>query len=410
MNIRSLVSDFKTIWLGDTKHFDEQVIQPLLYGTQKNHYTTKDAEKISVVTNCIKILSDNLSRIPVNIYKSTQGGNLVYTNDNRNDLLYYSPDGILTAQTFFQTLEYNRNYTGNAFAIIHRVNGIVNKLEVIPTAQVVDTKFVRGQLYYKVYRVNEANKTVYETINANDMLHFKMMSKNGLWGINPIESQRLNLSTLYKSKNTADNFWTNNAHVPAFLENSIPDANAQKLFQEAVKNFKQKYSGPSNAGEIGILPPWSKVQQLNLNIIDEKFLLSTKFDSAAIASWYGVPLTMIGITEATKFANAEYEAINFRSNTLSSIISVYTAELKLKLLTNIERKNGLSIEFKINALLDADIKTKIQYYKDLFSLGVISGNQIAVAEGFPTYEGGDIHFIPTNNLTPITHIDDEDIK
>jgi len=210
MNIRSLISDFKMIWLGNDRAYNDQVIEPLLYGQIKNKYTSKDAEKISTVSNCVKLLSDTLSRIPVNVYKSTTKGNLIDNKDNRNRLLFYSPDGIITSQTFFQSLEYNRNYTGNAFALIHRdKTGMPFKLELIPSYFVDYPKMIKGQLYYNVKRLNDKGETIEVVINSNDILHFKMMSKDGLWGINPVEAQRLNLSTLYKSKTTADNFWTN---------------------------------------------------------------------------------------------------------------------------------------------------------------------------------------------------------
>jgi phage portal protein BeeE len=253
MNINNLVKDFKTIWLGTDRHFDEQIIQPLLYGNKRNEFTDKDSEKISTVTNCCKKLADTLSLMPVNVYKSTESGNLIDTKNNLNYLLSVSPDNIITSHIFFNSLEYNRDATGNAFAIIHKYpSGKVKSLELIPSFYVQPPKMIRGQLYYKIARKKENGKIVEETINSMNMLHFKMFSKDGLWGMSPVTAQRLNMSSLYKSNLTADNFWTNNAHTPAFLKSNIQQGAAQKGFDEAVKKSKPKFK-PRQIGAAGFV-------------------------------------------------------------------------------------------------------------------------------------------------------------
>ena len=228
-----------------------------------------------------------------------------------------------------------------------------------------------------------------------------MTTKNGYWGINPIEIQRLNMSTIWKAKNTVDSFYENNAFTPKVLKTNIPDANFIKTVNESIQKFKSVNVGPQNAGQIITLPPFTEIQELSLDVVDEKFITSQKFDNAQLASFYGVPAHLVGVYEYTKFNNVESENLNFKSMTISAIARMYRQELEFKLLTEEERRAGKSIEFALNALIELDTNTKMNYYKTMRNdLSVLSSNQIALFEGLPTYDGGDAR-VGQGNLTQI---------
>jgi len=404
-SIRDLFSGVPRVWMGTESEWTEQIAEPLMLGVKKNQFQLSDAEKIGVAVKCCKVLADNISRLPINVYQKTSLGNEIDRTDYRQRLLHYTPDGIITSQAFFAALEYNRNLRGNSFARIIRdpLSGRAIKLELIPSSQVEGYKIVRGQLYYTYYKKLEGdkdNKTKKVVVNANDMLHFRMVSKNGIWGMNPIEAQRMNMSTLYKSKNVQDSYYENNAFVPAFLKSNVPDANFLKPFNEAMKQFKDKNVGPANAGTIATLPPFTEIQQLDMNIVDAEFLAGSKYDAQQIAAFYDVPPHFVGLETGT-FKNIEELTLNFKTFGLGPITRMYRQELEFKLLTQEERENGKSIEFVLQALIETDLRTKTQYYKDMQSMGVLTGNQIAAFEGLPLYEGGDVHYFPSNNLSPV---------
>jgi HK97 family phage portal protein len=401
-SIRELF-DPPRVWMGTPKVWNDQIGEPIQLGIKKNTFQNSDAEKVGVAVKCCKVLADNISRIPINIINPSAEGNLVDKTDYRYPLLRYSPDGMITSQAFFSALEYNRNLRGNAFAKIVRnpANGKPIKFELIPSAQVEGYKVVRGQLYYIYFKKLENGESKKVVVNSFDMLHFKMASKNGVWGMNPIEAQRMNMSTLYKSKNVQDAYYENNAFVPAFLKSTVPDANFIKPFNEAMQQFKEKNVGPMNAGNIATLPPFTEIQQLDMNIVDAEFLAGSKFDAQQIAAFYDVPPHFVGLETGT-FRNIEELTRNFATFGLGPIVDMYVNELEYKLLSEKERMEGYTIEFKLDALIETDLRTKAQWYKDMFGLGVMTGNDIALEIGLPIYAGGEKHFIPSNNLTPIT--------
>ena len=389
---------------GTFNAYKDQILTPLESGTAKNKFQLADAEKVSAAVTCIKVLGDTISRLPINVYQSTNAGNLIDKKDYRYDLLHFSPNGIISSQSFFAALEYNRNLRGNSFARIYRnrETGKVNKLELIPSNLVGGYKIVRGQLYYILYQKKKDNKTKEVVVNAHDILHFKMITKNGIWGINPIEVQRLNLSTIWKGKQTVDHYYENNAFSPKVLQSKIPDAQYLPAFEEAMVGFKDTNVGPVNAGNIIKLPPFTEIQELNLDPIDAKFIESMKFDTTQIAAFYGVPPDMVGVYEYSKYNNVEQAQLNFKANTISAIARMYRQELEMKLLSVNERINGKSIEFVVQALIETDIKTKTEYYTKMFNMGVMTQNQIGLLEGLPTFEDGDKHYMSSQ----VTSIED----
>jgi len=369
----------------------------------KNTFNTDNADKISTVFTCIKILSDTLSRLPLNVYQSSkEDGRTVDKLDYRYNLLHYNPNNYTTSQSFFAAMEYYRNLHGNAFAKIIRNpgSGRVTALEILPAGSVIGYSKTGGQLYY-LYQKKSDTGVIMENImlNADDVLHFKMIAKDGIWGVSPLEALRLNLSTTWKGMNTIDKFYENNAVAPKALKSMIPDAAYRQKAKEAVKEFKKKYAGPKNAGEMIILPEYTEIQELSLSMADAEFISTIKFNSNQISAVYGVPPHLVGNYEASKFNNVEQLQLNFKANTMDAIARMYRQEMEFKLLTTTERDSGRTIEFNFMAFVETDAKTRFEGYKTMFNLGVMTPNMIAKLEGAMSYAGGDTHFIPANFMS-----------
>lgn len=387
------------LWIGSEAAYNSEVIPNIIAG---NTFNIEDAHNISTTYTCIKVLSGTVSRLPLNVYQQKEGeGRLVDKKDYRYDLLHYNPNSYTTSQSFFAALETYRNLKGNAFARIYRNKGSgkIESLEIIPPSRVIEYAIVNGQLYYKVSKKVDGKEKI-ETLNANDLLHFKSsVTKDGIWGLNPIEAIRLNLSTTFKGYKTIDSFYDNNATSPKAIKSTVSGAN-QKAMLEAVEDFKKKYSGYTKAGQIMALPPNTELQDLLLNFEDAEFISTIKYNASQIASIFGIPPHIVGLFEASKWNNVEQMQLDFKVNTIAEILKIYRQELEFKLLSLKERKAGKSIEFNDKGLIETDYKTRIESYKAMHQIGVLTSNQIAALEGIPTYSEGDLHWI-ASNIQPI---------
>jgi len=391
----NLISKFK-ITQGETTTELDRFTDYLKFTS--NNFNLSLAENISTVYTSCKILAEDVGSFPLNIYENTDdGGKVVVKDDYRYSLLHYNPNAYTSSNTFFSTLEYIRNLKGNSFAFIHRnKKGLVTNLEILHPSHIVGFNIKNNELYYK-YQENENSKEI--IINANDILHFKSLSNDGIWGINPIEKLRMNLSTTYKAFTTIDKFYDNNATSPKALRTIVPEGINPKEWQNKVADFTAKYGGFNNAGKVVTLPPFTELQDITLNFADAEFIATIRFNADQIASLYRVPPHLVGNFESSKFNNLEQLQLNYKINTIRPILRMYRQEMESKLLTTEERIKGISIEFNTNALVETDAKTRIDNMKNLFGMGSMTPNQICKMEGFPAYEGGDEHFLLTQLMS-----------
>lgn len=353
------------------------------------------AENISTIYTSCKILSDDIGSFPLNLHQNNDdGGKTIIKDDYRYALLHYNPNPYTTSNTFFATLEYIRNIKGNAFARINRdFNGFPQTFSIVPPHKITSYKIANNELYYS-YKDDDKDE---EYINSREFLHFRALTNDGIWGINPIEKLRLNLSVTYKAFSTIDKFYDNNATSPKALKTTIPEGINPVEWQAKVADFTAKYGGFKNAGKVISLPPFTELQDITLNFADAEFISTIRFNADQIAALYKVPPHLVGNFESSKFNNLEQLQYNYKINTLRPILRMYRQEMEFKLLSTAERVSGKSIEFNANAVVETDSKTRIENFKSLFGMGVITPNEIAKYEGYPTYvKGGDDHYLMTN--------------
>ncbi|MFW6275825.1 MAG: phage portal protein, partial [bacterium] len=233
--------------------------------------------------------------------------------------------------------------------------------------------------------------------------HNKLISKNGLMGINPLEAARLSLNLNYKSETTVDKFYTNNANTTKVLESNGDPKNLNK-FDEAVKKWKENNQGYQNSGDILTLPVGTQLKELKLSVEDSKFLETASFSAKSLGALFGVPLQLLGHAES-KYSDFEQSALNFKVNTLASILSNIKNELEFKLLSNEERKQGISIEFDTKSLIETSLSDKANFYKTMLMMGAASLDDVAIENGFQPLGGeiGQTKWLQ-KQMTPVSFI------
>ena len=365
------------------------------FTTPTNYYNEASADKVAVATTCVKILAETLGKMPADVWRADKVKGKVKAKEHHlYNLVHSKPNNYTTANTFYQTLENHRNFKGNAFARIHRHSGTGRPVwfEVIPPSRVRSYKLKENELWYVL--LDEDNEEF--DVNQAEMLHFKMMSPDGIWGINPISALSVNMGITHKGLQSLDSFYKNNALSPKALKSTVGSSNS-KLYKESKKEFEKEYTGSVNAGKWVNLPPNTDIVDLQINLADAQIIESLKFNSQQIAALYGVPVYMAtGDFTQSKFNNIEQSQLGFKINTVSSIARMYKAELEAKLLTDKDRKAGIEIEFNINSLVEPDTKTKTDYYRALANIGAITPHQIAVFEGLPADDVQNIYLAQTN--------------
>jgi len=364
-----------------------------------NKFDPNHPEVVAVANTCVKILAETMGRIPLEVYKTVEGeGKLKDKKFYLYDILHTQPNGWTNANMFFQALEYHRNFRGNAYAFIHRHQGSgrVTSLEVLDSRRVCGYELRDGELYYLVSKVD--NPSDFDAINATEMLHFRMQTEDGIWGIHPMTSLKTNMSLVHKGSLTMDTFYENNAFSPKALKSTVASANTKHL-DEALKDFETLYAGAAKAGKVIKLPPNTELQDLAIDFQTAQIIEGMKLNSQQISAHYGVPVFMSsGDYTQSKFNSIEAMQIGFKVHTIAPIARMYKSELEMKLLTDKDKALGREIEFNLNSLVEPDTKTKTEYFKNMIYTGVMTPQLAAILEGLPASEVQDIHLIQSNMM------------
>jgi HK97 family phage portal protein len=353
-----------------------------------------ESNHIATLLTCEKILAEQLSKLPLEVYQSSkEKGKVKQKAHDLYRLLHNSPNDWQTSTLFFQQLERWRNHYGNSFAKIWRDGaGRVVSLELIHPKEIKGYKIVNGKLFF--YREwKEDGKEKNETLNNDQVLHFRFISEDGLFGMNPVKLLLSELNNIHQGKSTLNNAYKNNLNIDKYIKSSVSNFGS-KSGKETIDGFKSEYSGTVNTKKTPVLPAGFEIATIQgTSIQDAQILQSINFSKADIYEMYGLP-----VPDRKSYNSMEQETLNLKTNTLQPIARMYRQELEKKLLTDKDLEQDNSIEFNLNAVVEVDMKTRTEHLKTLHGSGVISSNAWAKIEGHETYAGGDLHFIQSQNI------------
>lgn len=355
--------------------------------TSQNTSVTED-DSTSIIYSCCKILSENLSRMPIQIKKEDEMGTAGFKEHHLWNVLNYAPNRYQSPQVFWSTVEYHRNYFGNGVVHVHRYqNGRVKSLEIIHPSLIKDAKIVNGNLWYYVQK-----KNTLIAIKSDDILHFRAISEDGVFGFSPIYALSKDISILRQAEETIDNFYKNKATSQYALSSELGDSRNYKVLKQAQEDFQADNGGADNAGRVITLPPNTKLTSLASNYADAQLIETIKAKKHDIATAFSIPLYMIN---DTKGDDAENTSLIFRNYTMSPIVSMYRSELEFKLLSKQEKDGGVTIEFNLDALIEADMVSRTKSIAEQVKSGLMTPNEGSIKLGNSKVSGefGNYHYV-----------------
>lgn len=373
-------------WMGSARRMNGTVTHLGVFDPNKTFGDKVTPSNSSIVYTCSKLLAENVSRMPLGVYKR-EGKFRQSLKEHRLSELLLNPNSYQNTVTFISTMEYNRCYYGNAFAEIVRKgnSGHVKELKLIHPLDVESIELKGSSLYYNV-RSDDTNKS--KTIKGDNIIHVMAVSDDGIIGYAPVMAAKKSMNIHYRASQTVEDYYVNNASGQYALESSTPSAAVVKAMQEAAKTLKIDYTG----GKVTTLPPNTKLVTLSGKFTDAELVNTLNFTRKEIAALYGIPGYMIGDSSDVK--DIEQYSLHFRNFTIAPIVRAYRAEFERKLLTTEERKNGLTIEFDSSTLIEMDEKTKVENVKTQVTNGLMTLNEGAIRLGNDPINAkhGDYHF------------------
>lgn len=349
----------------------------------------------------INLLARSVARMRPIVYRNDDdGGHKRDTQHLAYQLLRRKPNRWVTAGTFLKTLTYHQTFFGNGYALVSRDNAgrivplkkgggliILSPTETFPIQR-------KGEVWYSTTIAGKQ-----EFLPAEDVLHIKGLSYDGLVGHSLIEILADALAVGISARDYAARFFAQGANASGIL--MIPGTLNPQAQEQAIKSFERIVSGAKNQHKVGVLQSDVKWQPLSVNPEQSQLLGSQEFDLRVVANVLRIPPHKIGDVTRQGYASLEQENQSFLDDSLEPILGSWEEELEDKMLGEVEKDNDThQIEFNRNALLKADLMTRYRAYAIGRQWGWLNVNTIRRKENEePIGPEGDTYLQPSN-MTP----------
>ena len=355
----------------------------------------RTASHHGAVFQCVRVLSESIGSLPIGFYRSIAGaGRERVDGHNLYRLLGVSPNETQTAAEFWEMCMVHLGYRGNFYAYINRVKtgrnaGMVGELIPFhPDAVAVNLKS-DGVIEYQVY-FNDGRS---EVLPPRDVLHIKILSLDGIVGMNPIEHARNTIGLSMALERHGARMFKNGARPGGVLST---ESRLDELQAKAYREMWEAAHSGDRSGGTAVLGNGLKYQAIAMSAVDSQWLENRKFQRSDIAAFYRVPPHKINEMESATFGNIEHQSLEFVRDTLIPYATKIEQRIKVSLLTDQERQAGYFAKFNFNGLLRGDTASRSAFYQSSIYSGIMSPNEARALEDMNPREGGDSFLTPLN--------------
>ena len=344
----------------------------------------------TAVWSAVRLLSESISILPVNVYEREPNGDkkLASTNAAYN-LVHNEPNYYMSSVAFFEKVMMDLCLSGNSYVRIVRNGGGTPEALLPLNSQDIQVKMNEGQIFYH----NDTQRTIYDDY---DILHFKGISQDGILGLSPITQNANAIGWGMALEEYGSKYFTNSAKLSGVLETDR--ALSEQAIDRLKNSFSNTYNKLQNAQSTAILEEGLSFKPITISPEQSQFLLSRIFSITEIARMFNIPTFMLQEHSKSSFNNIESLSQSYVTYTLMPYIRRMESEMNRKLFKTNE-KGKLFVEWNVNGLLRGDVKSRNDAYKTGLNNGYLTINEVRRKENMNSIVDGDEHYLPLNMTT-----------
>lgn len=353
------------------------------------------AMQTAAVIACVKVLAESISSLPLHYYSIKGNKREKMIQDPLYTTLRRKPNDFMTSYEWRTRMMYHLCLRGNSYdKIVSGANGAYSSFIPLNPNQVTP-KITNDTLTYEYRKDTGAT----EILRADQVLHIKGLSADGLIGLNPIEMYKEIFGATIATDTYASKFFNNDAKPGGVLKH--PGILGEEAAKTLRRTWMGQHGGAINAHTIAILEEGMEFQPIGINNSDAQFLETRKYNLEDIARIYRIPLHMIGNLDRSTNNNIEQQALEFVTYTLSPWLINIEEAINAKLFGDDATKY---VKFNVDALLRGDTFTRFRAHALALQNGFKSVNEVRELEDMDPIEGGDTYQVYKvgNNSNPGT--------
>jgi len=373
---------------------------------------------ISTVLACVSRVAKTLAMLPLNVMRRLPNkGHEVAENHRLQKQISSRPNRWQTSYNWRILSQVHVMLRGNAYSrIVYYPGRGLNELVPMDPDRIqpfVETPngsiyFMAdnspmppagSKLYYQHFPVNGNT----EVLMADEVLHVRGISSNGIVGKNVIRLMRESVGLAMGTQETGARLFSNGAQISKWVK--TPNRLSDPVYDRLKKQLSEggEFAGARNAHRTMILEEGLDIANLSMTMDDAQFLATRQFQVEDIASFLDVPLILINRSgdKNQTFASAEQIISMFITHQMSPWFKNYEQEMSESLLYPSE-SDEYYIEFDVDGIMRGDSAARAAFYRALFGTASITIDEIRAKEHMsplPNGEGKKVYIM--SNMIPL---------
>lgn len=358
--------------------------------------TPERAMQSMTVFACVHILAETVAAMPLHVYRRLKGGGKERATDSEiYPVLHLKPNPEMTSFELRETLMGHLGIRGNAYCEIQRNQaGQVIGLWPLRPDKIQLLRTVNGLVYHYTMPDRIGG---YRDFAAENILHLRWFSNDGLTGMTPIGQAREAIGLALATEEFGSRYFGNGAQPGIVLEH--PGTLSNPAQERMKQNWNSEHQGLSNSHRIAILEEGMKIEKIGLVPEEAQFLETRKFQNLEIARLYRIPPHLLADLDRATFSNIEQMSLEFVAYTIQPWLSRWEQRMNVSLLSEVEQRS-MFVEFLLDNLVRGDITARYAAYAIGRQNGWLSADDIREKENLnPLPDGeGKVYLIPMNMM------------
>lgn len=361
-------------------------------GQQVNETTSL---KLSAVWACVRLISETISTLPLQIYERLPDGRRVAAGHALYDIVHTSPNADSTAAVFWEAMIVAMMFQGNGIAEKQYIGPKLVGLKFLDPRRLTINRDTAGNRLFTYTKKDGTSRDIPES----RLFRVPGFTLDGDWGVSAIWYGANVIGSGLASQNAANStFEKGMAPTIAFTVPGKVNPAQRDEFREMIRTK----TGALQSGEPVILEQNMTAAPLGINPKDAQLLESRKFSVEEICRWFRVPPWMVGHSMGTSNwgTGIEQQMIGFLMFVIAPWLTRIEQHINKYLLSPSDQQKFYA-EFNVEGLLRADSKSRAEYYGMMVDRGLMTRDEVRVKENFPPMGGNAAVLTVQSAMMPI---------
>jgi HK97 family phage portal protein len=331
--------------------------------------STETALRASGVLACIRVLSEDLSTLPLRLYVRTKIGSQYAVSHPLFPLLYSAPNDEMTSVELREHMVIDMLTTGGFYNLLdYNGNGDITAITPMAASCVAARRLPNGRLVFDYNDPNPLGTAM--TLPPDRVWRGNMLSQYGIVGRSLVLLAREAIGLALAAEEQGARFFSNGAQITGFLQAPPGVDLTTEQRKDIADQWKSAYGGSGNAFKTALLQNGLTYQKLALTPEESQYIETRKYQLEDIARIFRVPGVLLGVDngKSSTYASASEFFGSYVKHTLLPWVTRIEQTISRDLLVPSERSKYFA-KHNMAALLRADTLQRYQAYQ----LGINSG-------------------------------------